>query len=382
MPKIVQLSKRTEQTLSGLAQYLARSMEEDNFPFRRAMSTEEGTIVFDKLEDGTVRAMVRCSDVVETFGVYMPNPIPYRSVSLDLTGSGALFVKYPYKEAEGSFPNFYSELEWEIYDSGMNLLSRQFGTYRHSMGSWNGYPSAIETFVNWPYGSGYGAGMILEGTCSAGTSNLLSKKSPVFLALQASEYAKGKLPGLAAITSDGQILAHRQFISERESFFGSLTWSGAGYAELFTRPGVVEGDPVTPLETMTFTVPEDCIYPLTEIPPPYPGSQMHHTLNVRLSAPTDESWTGSGNPNDGEYHSHTVIYHWEIFRSDGVVISQQTGHFFSGGQNNDYTSTYSNVPVGLNQDGYYVQNGTAMMDNYGGTSNVTMTVSGAWISQL
>lgn len=94
--------------------------------------------------------------------------------------------------------------------------------------------------------------------------------SPTYEGVLAADETSGRGGKLiVAYTSDGEKLAE-EFVTTSGYSLGTSVWDGSGSAQLFETVGGVTAKH----HKLTFTVPEDCIAPLTAAPPPYPGTDL------------------------------------------------------------------------------------------------------------
>lgn len=204
----------------------------------------------------------------------LPNPYPYRGVTIFESAPGAIppvIVGTDY----GHYPRVTT-----ITMNGVEY-ARWVGTQILTVFYEPGCPHASNLIVYSNYADGGGNllnGSRITGGCTGNPPvDVIStsiRTTPEYIAARGdAEAIAASTPGTAyVVASDGQILAQedREFLlgGVVRSKVGTAIWNGAGYVDMFE---VVNGDTL-PHHRLEFGVPDDCIYPITESPPAYPGT--------------------------------------------------------------------------------------------------------------
>ncbi len=382
MPQVITITDKQDSTLVAMAKSLASAMENGTRPFGRAIMTDTGQIIFQKLGSKLIRALVSVFDQWDYVGVAMPNPVPYRGVFLGTANHGMpslVLISLTYTGNNMTDPGgitFTSTLG--ILDSSGVQIGTTVGTVSFVITTGATYQQWA-TFENWPLSSGsilapaYGGVFSLgtsirsghpglttiggactphdasngaEWTVASGTVNSthdaaangysITSLSPSYESLLAAERAAGT-GGVfnLVVASNGQTLASEVQNTDQSTgavsyATGSNTWSGDGYAEMFYWDN--RGDFAYD-HNLTFNVPEDCIYPVTPTPPPYPGvvyvpSSGPITISIISQTATPD---GSFTVTYGVYEAGVLIDSW-----NGVGVGALYGI-------TPYTASYSNL---------------------------------------
>lgn len=202
--------------------------------------------------------------VVDYVGVTMPNPVPYRGVSIGVVNRGApSIVNNVTVDGAG-----IRHAAWTIYNSAGATASAGEGTLEF-IGTGGTYPAVLASY---PFLSGYPAGSLkwvtFTGTATNdGLGNITY--SGVWTTLGYEELLAADIAaGTGGVwnyvmTSDGEVLA-----SEVQTTTGGHTyyspdpiWNGDNYVNMY-----VDSVAGTPDHQLAFIVPEDCVYPAPTTP--------------------------------------------------------------------------------------------------------------------
>lgn len=237
-------------------------------------------------------------------GGILPNPIPYRGVSIGSSNRGAPSISAVTTQT-GVYPNeSYTQVVTARHADG-SIAFTSYGSCStvFTLVDGGGASRADETVSNW-YGAvpcGGGGTTVghpgvqwysFSGTCwwsgvppatnnswAAGQSSW-SFNDLGYEALYAADASSG-VGGINTyvMTSSGETLARETQnsvvvggISHTQYVAGSNVWCGDGKVKMFDMSSLSTPEPVYVYShDISFTVPEDCIYPETPQPPPYPG---------------------------------------------------------------------------------------------------------------
>lgn len=321
-PKAYTWGAWAERKYNALVERLKRTGQKFG---KQALSVDGFTILLS-YANGLGKIIVLGGSSSEYVGVLMPNPVPYRGVSL---GS---ISREPRLEVAGSGLNQYGGTNYVFCDVGPAQLCSYAGyTIYDSFGavvsqvplaahqSWLGlaFPgtgingSPPQGVVNWPFDTGgtagtfyfYGgaysatprwqlASVVQYGTGVVGTFAPIEPSYESILAADTSAGAIGA--SLAGVASDGQVIGSELTVyaqvgpSAGDLYgFGSTLWSGGSSADIFNQLVV----PKVYDHKLTFTVPEDCVYPITEAPPAYPGGAPAFTYTVQNTNNTPNGYS-------------------------------------------------------------------------------------------
>ncbi|MHB9118458.1 MAG: phospholipase C/P1 nuclease family protein [Burkholderiales bacterium] len=239
------------------------------------MLVSKGSMGEEKAENGAVGAVIakriQGSGATDYVAMSMPNPVPYQGVSIGVAGGVP------------------SAAVTDVFDySGLGFTRTRTATLRNSIGGTvetivgtevfdNGTNTVVFSNFFWGYP------IVYSGTPPAGwytfsgrldnhyppvATGAFSVTSPSYESILAADQAAGTAKGTIIAASDGQTLGYMARDENGNPFAGTAVWNGGGYVEM------ISTDPSTGLTTSagrtTFTVPEDCVYPLVGTSPRAP----------------------------------------------------------------------------------------------------------------
>lgn len=240
-----------------------------------------------------VKVVSAVNKVADYVAVAMPNPVPYRGMSIGVVDKGV-----PSIAVTDSTPQYITTRSWVAKHSDGSEAGNgqgtndQTGYYTHgtqSAGSvvvfftYTAYyfdQAGAASFANaWnQYGFGItvpaGAWLQLNGTISyttngfswspSGSTLVFSVLNPTYESLLTADQA-AETGGIRTyiMTSDGTVLASEvQNTSGGHTYYvPDTTWNGEGYCNMY-----VDDPTIPPVNhQLAFTVPEDCIYPMPNV---------------------------------------------------------------------------------------------------------------------
>lgn len=309
MARVINPTTKTRPALEVTALRLARMMESGARQFTRAFQNDDGLIVFREAS-GVVTALVFPSATGTTTGLLMPNPIPFRGISIETLPAGVFNLPYwaltRYDFTGSSSSGLTSTVIQTLSTtatlfSGLgNILYSISGTSRSvrvSKFSVEGDIHPIAYTVSKSFSNFYAHGdhVFMNGSSSSGIpeggtyyerSNLSvtpETSIPAYQTALAAASSSGSVKRSFVRASDGAVLASiphppanllnpslsaNWFVAPQTGFAVGVeqsTWTGDGYLDIYNYTALGAGHMVA---THSFSVPEDCIYPLTKNAPP------------------------------------------------------------------------------------------------------------------
>jgi hypothetical protein len=255
---------------------IANAMRMKQIPGNHRKCTKRGTALFFLKKNGeNVKVFVKRPSV--TVFANMPNPVPYRGVSIGVSP----FTITTDMVVTGGFDANQAGVQTEkytyrIYDYMGNLKQTSTGTVVVTQNpdlrpmppdmtpaereAWGDQSSASKVWTN-----------ILKGQsfCS-GSEGYWGTTYPPTETCTPITYVNNVT---IAIASNKQELGNKPIDDKGNPFAGTTVWNGDGYVQMFTKN---DQNSITPSLQLKFDVPEDCIYRLTINPPVYPGHKGNY----------------------------------------------------------------------------------------------------------
>lgn len=244
----------------------------------------KGSMGEEKAENGVVGAVIakriQAGGATDYVAMLMPNPVPYRGGSIGVADKGAPSISI--STVSNNTNHTQDEQQTIIIrNSAGDIVSTQHGSltgwaYTWIDGNGNSRPSWSYTFSNyfgwlgnnWYQTTGTIGWDGVGGTMPPEWSALPTVPcSPSYEEILAADQAAGT-GGKATyvIASNGETLARLAMDTDGNPFAGTTVWNGDGFVEMFRR---VSGVPAS-AGRLTFVVPEDGVYPLTDRAPTAP----------------------------------------------------------------------------------------------------------------
>lgn len=261
------------------------------------------------------------AEATERLAVWMtlPNPQSYRGVVLGMVDRGrptrqitnlvslnAGAGESPpegniYVSADVALKNSAGEIlsqyvsRWVVYEQpiagdplGTKLQTIEF-TLCTTTAQYESFLTQVETFIPRPTGEWVVFSGFLSGYWDVIHHNVWTSASGAWVdlgyeaALAADEQARTGGKAIEVVTSDGELLGYEP-VTISGYTLGTTLWNGSGTTTLFETIGGI----TSPHHDLFFDVPEDCIYPITEIPPAYPGTGLPGTWEADWVAAVEQ----------------------------------------------------------------------------------------------
>lgn len=235
--------------------------------------------------------------VLDYVGVAMPNPTPYRGVSLGVLDFGLPSIEV-ISEQGGNFifcdhnsSNLCAYYGYILRNSAGQSIAEAPASSHTMYEEVFGSPGPLmRRYVNSPFfPQTYGIpevarwqllnAVVTNDPPFVVSSGAFSAISPSYESILAADIAAGiGGRGTYVIASDGVTLAFesQNTTDSGVNVAGSNTWSGGGFVDMFRQIGST----FTYDHKLNFTVPEDCVYPIIEEPPAYPGVSVSIALQT------------------------------------------------------------------------------------------------------